>query len=83
MKTSEPVTTKEFVTQQRNAANVLLTLFGLGLLGVWGHAFVDWAFNLSWGSDPRTLWIAPSMALFAFVLRYVAFALFGFVEKNY
>ena len=80
---NEPVSTKELVSHQRNGANVILALFCVLLLGFWVHSLADLLLDLGWGSDPDALWMAPAMAVGAFVLRYFVFKFFGFVEKNY
>ena len=83
MKLNEPESTKEFVSRQRNAANVFLTLYCVLLMGFWLHSLADLLFELGWGSDSEALWMAPAMAAGAFGLRYFTLKIFGFVEKNY
>lgn len=83
MRLNEPESTEELVSHQRNAANVFLALFCVLMLGFWVHSLADMLWDLGWESDPGELWMAPAMATGAFVIRYLLFKLFGFVEKNY
>jgi hypothetical protein len=77
------MSTKHFVSQQRNAVNLMFGLFAILLAGFWLHALFDWAFSLGWGSDPQVLWAAPLISIFAYGVRFFCMLIFGFVEKNY
>jgi hypothetical protein len=77
------MSTRKFVSAQRNAVNAIFVLAALVLSFFWLHAFFDRAFNLGWGSDPQVLWAAPLMAAFGYGLRFFCFLIFGFVKENY
>ena len=77
------MSTKHFVSQQRNAVNCLFWLFAILLMAFWLHALLDWAFNLGWGSDPQVLWAAPLMAIFAYAVRFFSMLIFRFVGANH
>ena len=77
------MSTKEFVSQQRNAINFLFALIVSGLFVFWLWTALDWAFALGWNSDPEILWAAPLMAIFGYGLRFLCIKFLGFVESNY
>lgn len=78
-----PMSTQEFVSQQRNAVNFLFGMIMVCLLMLWLWAALDWAFALGWNADPQLLWAAPLMAIFAYGLRFFCIMIFGFVARNY
>ena len=77
------MSTKDFVSQQRNAVNFLFGLITVGLMLFWLCAALDWAFALGWNADPQTLWVAPLMAIFGCILRFFCLKIFGLIESNY
>lgn len=78
-----PMSTQEFVSQQRDAVNFLFGTITVCLLMLWLWAALDWAFALGWNADPQLLWAAPLMAIFAYGLRFFCLRIFGFVKSNY
>ncbi|QZD89995.1 hypothetical protein K3148_00835 [Qipengyuania aurantiaca] len=74
---------EDFVSQQRNGVNFLFGLLVVGLFMFWLWAALDGAFDLGWNADPQILWLAPSMAIFAYIVRFFCMRIFGFIESNY
>lgn len=74
---------ERFFAGQRKATNRIAVLF-VGLLSfMWAATLIDELFSMGWGWDRRILWLAPTMILFALVVRFCAMAIFRFVERNY
>lgn len=77
------MSTQNHVERQRRGVNVIFLLL-ISLLGLfWLATALDLLLGLSWGWDRQVLWAAPLMALFAFFVRLVCFAIFKFVDRNY
>lgn len=70
------------IAGQTKAVNrVFVLVVGLAAF-MWSGTLIDKILGMGWAWDRQILWLAPSMVVFAALVRFCTLAIFNFVGRN-